>query len=348
MNAKEILKDLQLPSSKENQCHATALLNIYKFLNEIVPVSIEVKETVLKFGRSTSWERMYSGEKRERIHNEGTELKAQQITILTDVGKYVVTVPEGEILALFKEKLGIAKQVESVMPEIIETIYLKNDIAQHIKKAGKCVGKDELRPVFHHILIEFGNGLMRIAGTDAHRLYYSNKIECSFAATKQFVILGDFNKVKKATEIHLLANGNLLIDSIEFTVNTELKYPNYAAVIPEYSTNIIFDKKQFAGLVKQALPTANSTTHLIKMSMNGNIKISSEDIDWDKETLVEMDYKSKSVIDHEVGFNGKFLQSCLALIDNKDVTMLTGGIASRAVILEDSNAKVLLMPAILV
>ncbi len=77
---------------------------------------------------------------------------------------------------------------------------MKNDIAQHIKKAGKCVGKDELRPVFHHILIEFGNGLMRIAGTDAHRLYYSNKIECSFAATKQFVILGDFSKVKKATE----------------------------------------------------------------------------------------------------------------------------------------------------
>lgn len=347
MNVKELLKDLQLPSSKENQIHATTLLNIYKFLNEIIPVSINVNETVLKFGRVTRTEFKHSGEKYERVINEGTELKAQQITIYTEIGKYVVTVPYGEILNLFQNKLGIATQYEIIPPEIIKTINIKSDIAQHIKKASKMVGKDELRPVFHHILIEIGNGLLRVVGTDAHRMYYSNKIECDYEQTRQFVIIGDFNKVKTASEIHILAGGNLLIDNIEFSVNTELTYPNYSAVIPEYETNVTFDKKGFIQLVKQALPTANKVSHLIKVSLNGNIKVSTEDKDWDEETLVEMDYKSKSVIDCEIGFDGKRLQSCLSLIDNKEIKMKTAGVPSRAVILEDINSNVLLMPNIL-
>lgn len=365
----QILNGLSLQPSTENKKYATKLVALFSLINEIEKLpSFAVTLSGIK-GNCVMVNELpiliYPDEyvKRDRYF----ELKRKQdnckdifgefqqwdeIKVTYSNGCYLFPFPiDNCYYNLFLLMAGCeAKEIKKEMV-IIDTITIESNFFKTLDKAAKFVSKDGLRPAMQHVCIDIENYKVQCVGTDAHKLYYSPKFECSQAIAMQLLITDkaakELAKMKFAndvTEINLLANDKIMVEGKVFDLGIEMRYPQYKKVIPGYSTFMEFDKDKFVANVKKVLPYSNKSTNQVNFHLNGSIAISSQDVDFSFETSFDMPYISKDFIDTDIAFNGKFLIDTMSIFKNKTVKMYSEGIATNAGIFSNGIDNVLLMP----
>lgn len=270
----------------------------------------------------------------------------KQITVSHDKGNYVFTVPfQQPFYNLFLKAIG--GKVEAVEIECIESFELSCEIIASIKKAVKFVGKDDLHPVFSNVMLEIGNNQCKAVSTDAHYLFTS--IPYPIQTSKEYKLLiptKDALKISKlkGPQMCKIIDGQTIQIGECTVVLFDGNYPNYMVILPTYDHSTVFETTQFKSIVKQSLATANKTTSMVSMTVNGTIKLQSEDRDFEYSGTSQMNYVSSN-IDFTIGFSGKRMLTCLEVMD--DYTQFeTDGNRNQGMYLKSKDSTILLMPLI--
>ena len=358
MNTNEILAALYLPKNKYTQTHCSRLSEVYKFLKGIKAdiISSEVSG-VEKFLFAHVTKKKYSNVTRQMENNiihEGSEMKANKITVKTSYGCYSFAVPVGNAFYFAVcELLGIEYQkAASEEKQAIKVIEIESsEIFSTIKKAAKFVSKDKLRPAMQCVLLNFENSALEVAAKNAHYLYMSKlykantgnenvKLLLSIESVKKLSGLKDNNQI---TTIKVYSDSEGSVNGVPVTFET-LRYPDYKCVIPEYSESMTFDRVKLIATVKQVQTMANKSCKQVKFHLNGNIALSSQDVCFSFGSDATIPYISKTFPDMDTAFNAKFLNDVLGIFKSKELKMYSNGIGSKCSIFSDGNEKILLMP----
>lgn len=374
MQTNQILTAIGQPKNKQTTAHAAQLANIYKLLKEIKPDinGIELQDTVLLFGRETEEIRVnyWNNEFKLIVHNKGTELPAKQFCITTTYGgSYKFTVPTGNaffvaVCTLLNINSEFISPVPAAALDVKESIMVESGVIEAINKAAKFVNKpayDWDRPGLQGVLLEISGGFLTVVGCDAHRLYKSAPFKCN-GTDQQIIIkpgLGKLLQPKNSNSIEIQTISGLnedkkpIISSVSINQTIldciDAKYPDYAAVIPEYDQYMEFETKEFINQAKKVLPAANKTTNQIVFHLNGSINLKTQDLDFGNEMQSDMPYISKDFKDTDIGFNGKYLLTSLSAFKSDKLRMYSGGNPDCAAIFTADQQKeiVLLMPVML-
>jgi DNA polymerase III sliding clamp (beta) subunit (PCNA family) len=286
-----------------------------------------------------------------KLAMQATSKQWYTLTLSHTYGVYRMQVPcIDQFTALYLKEFGI--QSDNQMPPHINIIDLSMQAINTIKKLKVFQSKDERKPAMCGILIEqVSNAECNLTSTDAHRMGFTPKpitMLNDLSEGQQIVIPSDMVKaiatLKKSTSIFIHADNKASINGQMFDLITE-RYPNYKSVIPDYNTSVFFNRESLINAIKQVLPSANKTTHQVIFNINGNTKVTAEEIDFGYSG--EAMALSQSTIDMLISFNGKMLLDALNVSKAPEVLMYTEGKSSKACIFSDDNAddiRVLQMP----
>jgi DNA polymerase III sliding clamp (beta) subunit (PCNA family) len=274
------------------------------------------------------------------VQNE--KIKGTRFKVCHAHGSFSVFVPE-KIAPYFFELFGISILNTEQQPS--EVINLSQDLCKIIKKAAKFTGKDDFRPVLSGIFIEIEGGQISVTATDANTLYKSKPVNCDSDKKHAFIITGSFEGLGTVDSIEVCSDGVKLAGRHFAYVNK--KYPNYKAVLPEYSGEMTFERKVVANTLKTLKSMQSRYAHTVVIYFNGCIQMTASDLDFENNATVKTPYKSKTFKDCEIGFNSKFLQKSLGAFQDNVVKLKTDGDPSKAVILDGVSEFVLCMPQIL-
>lgn len=340
MNWKQILTAINLPTSKENIRHASALAEIYKLLLEIKDKVqyVNSEDTIMYFGKNFD-------------SCTGTEIPRKLFTVHTNYNaKYVFSIPkDNSFCTLICDLLGIKvnENAKVIKPSFTESILVGSEIIEAINTAAKFVCKDDLRPVLCCILLDVNDGKMKVVSTDANRLFISKEIECS-AKDMQIVIHAPLNKLPAIKDDliqidiskEFIAIGNNKVNIFDG------KYVAYTAVLPQYDKYMLFDKKEMLQSIKQLMPYTNKITNNLQFHLNGSISINASNDYMGTDSKCELYHSIKTFPDMDVDFNAKFLQSILKEIKSPEVMFYSSGNNNRSVILKGTEDKqqFILMP----
>lgn len=279
----------------------------------------------------------------------------QKIEVSHNDGKYTFPFPMDN--SLYNVFLGLAGMgVKEIKKEavIVNTIAIDSSLLQSFGKAVKFISKDELRPVFQHVLIACENYKCEIVGTDCHKLYQSEKKECSqkerieiLVSEKSAKEIAKIKCLNNETEILILQGNQIMIEGKIFDTFTDANYPNYRAVVPEYENYMEFNKAAFVTNVKTVMPSANKSTSQITFHLNGSISLNACDVDFGFESKADMPYISKNFIDTYIAFNGKFLIETCGVFKDETIKLYHDGKSTHAGIFTNNKETVLLMPLML-
>lgn len=212
---------------------------------------------------------------------------------------------------------------------------------EKIETAKRFVSTDELRPGMMAI-----NCADHIVSTCGHKMYFEKPEASQFnepflLVPKTFALMRIFDKdrwmiskvfkniekagktkgekesVRQATHL-LFESGDVKI----FQKIVDEPYPRWNQVIPtEFDRILNVDRESLIAGTKRAREFAPSTTHQVRLSCNGSVFVSSEDIDLGASIKrpVKMNFFKGEPID--VGFNADYLLAVLEEIDGKTAVM---------------------------
>jgi DNA polymerase-3 subunit beta len=282
--------------------------------------------------------------------NELTKLlsnlpKSSEISFINNPETY-----QTEILIIgtnkkFKLK-GESHEDFPVVPKTEKSIGLLTQVdIIKIKSVLPYVCTDDYKPAMGGVYL---NG--EIASTDGHRLIWfksDNKLKKSFILPSRAakIINEEIHSVyygkKDETEyINLKTEDYSLI-----TRAIDESYPDYKTVIPQKNPiKAEINRKAFIESLKLALLAANKTTHRIILEINSDLKISSNDLDFETEFSdnIQVNVKGKKGL-FEIGFNGKFLLEFAEDIQEEKIIFEFSEPHKAAII----NGNRLLMPVML-
>ncbi len=221
-----------------------------------------------------------------------------------------------------------------------------------------ATANDEYRPVMNGVFCEISENQINMVATDAHKLvkYNYQNLENSFSDTfilpqKTASLLKNINPPAEENIQVIFNEKNIFIQIENFQLVAQLiegKFPNYQAVIPESNNKkLTIDRLDFLNALRRVSVFANSSTNLIKLSINGEkVDIEGKDLDFSisgSETL-NAQFEGDPI---EIGFKSTFLIEMLNNLDSKEIIMeLTE--SSRAIILypgeyDDENERILML-----
>lgn len=232
-----------------------------------------------------------------------------------------------------------------------------------INKTIFCTADDELRPVMNGIFFDIATDKITMVATDAHRLVRYTNTSVSAAEPISFIlpkkpatllknILGkDDNEV-----VITFGQKNAKFEfgqTIVVCRQTEGRFPNYNAVIPQNNQNVVVvDRQTLINACKRVAVFANTGTSLLKLALSENqIKISAQDIDFSTsaEETIACEYNGMPM---SIGFKAPFLIEILNAISSTDVKLQLADPARAGLILPTENEEnqdllLLLMPMLL-
>lgn len=388
----EILAALKLLKTKENTGYCSTLANICKLIIELkkdssfstsigsVITAKKAIEALPDMPKELHWQRVsdWQAQRKKTINNINMFEARQTLTFATKTGTYSVDVPtNNKFYSYIMSLCGIAYEVAPAEKELTNCknrVIVSGEVIEKIKIAAKFVGKDTLRPAMMHVCVDVRANGVRIAATDANKMYYTPAMPAKDVIEDLPTITQRFNEPINALQILIPAdvvskfpkkfdsNYNVSFDVFEnntckisgygiditfdmFDHKTWGNYPDYLAVIPNYSEYMQFDRVQFIDLLKNVLPAADRTTNQVKLHLNGQIDMSCKDVDFETESKAYMYYNSKNFKDVDIAFNGKLLQTTLKYLPGKNIKMWQHGENTRSAIFEGENSDcVLVMP----
>lgn len=238
-----------------------------------------------------------------------------------------------------------------------------NILLDAVNKTLFCTADDELRPVMNGIYFDILEDKLTLVATDAHRLVRYTNLAVKAPAAMNFIlpkkpasllknVLG-----KEENEVQIIIGAKNARFEFGKTLivcrQTEGRYPNYNAVIPQNNSNVVtVDRQTIVNACKRVAVFANTGTSLIKLALSENtIKISAQDIDFSTsaEETIACSYTGTPMA---IGFKAPFLIEILNAVVSTDVTLLLADPARAGLILpaeneENEDLLMLLMPMLL-
>ncbi len=248
-------------------------------------------------------------------------LKDNQFEIIDDSDNYFIAVESAEEYP--------------DLPELdsISSISVKGSImADVINNTIFATGNDAMRPIMTGVLFQFESEGSNFVATDAHRLVKYTRNDIVSEETVEFIM------PKKSLQIlkNELANVDEEISieynetNAKFTFENTLlicrlvegKYPNYDAVIPKETPNVLtINTSLFLNSMKRAALFANKSTNQLKFSFDGNsLEIMAEDVDFSNKADIKLpcDYNGSQM---QIGFSSKYFLEMLNNIHSEDTTL---------------------------
>jgi DNA polymerase-3 subunit beta len=268
----------------------------------------------------------------------------ENINVAIDNADYYPSMPKGNIL-----KVG----------------NFKNDFITEIKSCLNFIGIDDLRPAMKGINFQVENGEVELCATDAHtmRLVRIEGEQLTDAASlsiiinnKQCKILTNFKKLKDI-ELAVLMNNSITHSVINFTCqnikvsiigkNIDARFPNYKRILPDtISTVLKLNKSELSKRIEKAMLYSNNTTKQGVFIINGNVKLNTKDIDFNKEYSTVMQHTNKTGEDLEIAFNLDYVKKLLVNCEGEFVDLKFSG-TNKPALLEEANSTLLIMPIML-
>ena len=229
------------------------------------------------------------------------------------------------------------------------------------------------------VLLDITSNGLQVISTDCHRMYLSKQYDLvgngedmqlllSAESVKQIAAMKVKNETiniellptetvflhmatkfdehtKEYVDVPVMQDVNcFLFNGLKVGSYSDMKFPNYKVVIPEYKTKMQFNRKQMISSVETVSKAANKTTKQVNFHLNGNIQLSSQDVDFGYENSLNMPYISKDFKDTDIAFNGRFMIEALKTFNSTEISMYSEGIPTKASIFTDGSDNVLLMP----
>jgi len=291
-----------------------------------------------------------------------------------DKGSLIITLDEengNAVLSTLEETVNVAiDDVDEypVTPSVADTMPIGkfgSDFVEELKSCLEFASKDDLRPAMTGVNFQIENGSVEICATDAHLMRVA-KVEgenLADAASLSFIINAKQCKLitgfKKVADVHLEMQ---TIDSTTYTLmkfkdgdvdvkiigrSIDARFPDYQRVIPTtHLTEVTVNKNQLGKRLDKAMLYTNSVTYQGVFSINGNVKLTSKDVDFKKEYSCEMSHIFKVGEDLEIGFNMGFLKKVLGHVEGENVKIKMS-YPSKPAIIEESNTLMLIMPVLI-
>jgi DNA polymerase-3 subunit beta len=265
----------------------------------------------------------------------------ENVSLTLANGKAILYTSEKETIKLIPEESKEFPMIPAPSEKL--SILTESDINKMIT-AAKFVSTDELRPGL--CCVNWGKD---IVSTDGQRLYFEvaqNQLEKSVLINTKAINLlkcfgGDWEVFieKEQTDIY---GRRIMFQQDGINIITRLceeSYVNYEAVIPiEFTGSIEFNVKELKRVTDKALIYASNTTKQIKLSINGSLTVSAEDIDFGREYSKSIDCVHTGN-DIEMGFNGDLLKTILSQLG--ETAIMTFSTEHKAVLFDK---RLLLMP----
>ena len=258
----------------------------------------------------------------------------KRVTLSSSVGKYhMASHPVDEFPDLPKEEN--TREVE--LPCAL--------LQQAFAKTIFATSNDEARLAMTGVYVQFEEGKVVFASTDAHKL-----VEYTYES-EAIHLNGDFILPKKSVNLLkgiLPDEGNVQMSFnsqhafFEFDETKvacrllEAQYPDYKAVVPSSNPyELSINRQDFHNSLKRISIFANRTTHQVILNLNeDSLTISAQDLDYSKDAKEQLDcfYKGEPM---NIGFNSKFLQEMVGVLESEEVILK----------LETPSKAVLLLPS---
>lgn len=239
-------------------------------------------------------------------------------------------------------------------------------LLQLIRKTLFAVGDNDTRYVLNGLLIALlpnnGKPLIRLVGTDGHRLAVAEK---NFEVTKETMVSEETKVIipkKAALEIRrLLEEGgdepmigftkNMLIFRKSCLVLTsrlmEGNYPNYQQVIPkESSKKIIVNREEFEGALRRVSVLSRDKTYAVKLTFTPDhvtLYSSHPDMGEAHEEIQAQGHGEE----FSAGFNARYLLEVLSVMDGETIELQMEAPLSPCLLKEMENPnlfKAVVMP----
>ena len=204
-------------------------------------------------------------------------------------------------------------------------------LSRAINKTIFATGVDDMRPVLSGVYCHFSPEDITFVATDAHKLVRYRRSDASTTSSASFILpkkplnllKSNLRGDEKVSLQYNESNATFTFGDIILVCRLiDGKYPNYEAVIPKESPNILtIDRVQFLGSLKRVAIFSNKTTHQVKLKIAGSeLSLFAEDIDFSNEASERLtcNYDGDDI---EIGFNSRFLVEMLASIDTEIVKL---------------------------
>lgn len=292
------------------------------------------------------------------------ELPEQPLTFEVDLGTLTAKVLYQN--GVYNFTVQAADEYPETAPLSGEATGLTIDsavLANCINRSLYATANEELRPVMNGLYFDQQADFLAIVATDGHSLVRNrifsikSDIPSSFILPKKPAMLLKNVLSPEGGDVVIRYDGG----SAEIRFSTgmltcrliEGKYPNYASVIPEDNPNkVVVDRKSLLGALRRVLPFASDSSELVRFSLsNGNIELSSEDIDFAtsaKENLI-CDYQGQPL---NIGFKGSGLVEALNNLEGDNVEISLSDPSRPGIIVpveepEGQDVLMLIMPMLL-
>lgn len=254
-------------------------------------------------------------------------------------------------------------EAQTLKDEVTEITIPSNVLTENLARSLFAVGQGDLRPQMNGVYFDITPDYVAIVATDGHKLVrnkilnITNNQPASFILPKKPATLlrnmlaqdgGDVTiKFDDRNAIILFSNGTLQCRMIEG------RYPNYAAVIPQNNSNVaVIDRAGLLGVLKRIVPFANSSSNLVRFTLDsGILKLDAEDYDFSKTATerISCDYNGQPM---KIGFKGSTFIEVLNSFNCAEIQLQLADSSRPGLVIpseqpENQDVLMLLMPMLL-
>lgn len=195
-----------------------------------------------------------------------------------------------------------------------------------------AASNDTLRPVMTGVLFQFGEDGANFVSTDSHRLVVYNRKDIKSDEPIEFIMpkkpLSIFKNILANSEEEVVIEFNENMAKFTFGKHIWIcrlidgKYPNYNAVIPQESPNLLtVNRNLLLNSIRRASVLSNKSTNQVRFRLSGNILyLHAEDTEFANKADMQIpcNYQGEDI---NIGFSSKFLTEMLAILGSDDVVM---------------------------
>lgn len=204
-------------------------------------------------------------------------------------------------------------------------------LAEAISNTLFATSNDSLRPQMTGILFQFTEEGTNFVSTDSHRLVVYSRADL-VAEPMEFIMpkrpLSIFRSILASSGDDVTIEFSENMAKFSFGKNTWVcrlvdgKYPNYTAVIPKDSPNVLtINRSLLLSSIRRASIMSNKSTYQVRFKLSGNIlHLHAEDMEFSNKADMQVpcDYNGEDI---NIGFSSKFLTEMLSVLGSEDVTI---------------------------
>ena len=196
-----------------------------------------------------------------------------------------------------------------------------------------CMAQQDTRYFLNGLLVELGDGQLRVVGTDGHRMAISeSKLERDIQDLKQIIIprkgVHEFMRlledVSDPVELQLNAN-HVRARTADFVFTSKLidgKYPDYTKVIPAPQNKLVHvERETLRESLSRAAILSNEKYRGVRLALANNkgLKISAHNPEQEEaQEEISADYSGEAM---EIGFNVSYMLEAINALHSQQVVI---------------------------